>query len=115
MEPEEKLLENLGGELRRGVQVLCVLSQLQNAAYGYTLGQKIRDQGLEVDHNTLYPLLRRLEKSGLLESFWKLEEGRQRRYYRLTQSGREVLDALQGEWERMVQAVSGMLEKKEEE
>ena len=74
-------LENVVLELRRGVIVLAVLSQLSGEQYGYSLLKLLSDQGLEVDQGTLYPLLRRLETQGILESVWKLEEARQRRYY----------------------------------
>ena len=69
-------LENVVLELRRGVIVLAALSQLSTEQYGYSLLKQLSDQGLEVDQGTLYPLLRRLEAQGLLESVWKLEEAR---------------------------------------
>ena len=64
-------LENVVLELRRGVIVLAVLSQLNSEQYGYSLLKLLSDQGLEVDQGTLYPLLRRLEAQGLLQSVWK--------------------------------------------
>ena len=74
-------LENTVLELRRGVIVLVVLSQLGDEQYGYSLLKLLSERGLEIDQGTLYPLLRRLEAQGLLQSVWKLEEARPRRYY----------------------------------
>jgi PadR family transcriptional regulator, regulatory protein PadR len=80
--------DNLGLELRRGVLVLAVLSQLRSEQYGYSLKQILDAHGLEINEGTLYPLLRRLETQGLLQSDWRVVEGaRPRRYYWLSQHG----------------------------
>jgi len=92
------LLENSVLELRRGVIVLAVLSQLDQEQYGYSLLKRLSEQGLELDQGTLYPLLRRLESQGLLKSTWKLEEARPRRYYVISESGRQILSQLKKEW-----------------
>src|SRR5215470_10280362 len=70
-------------ELRRGVLVLAVLSQLRTAQYGYSLRQALADKGMPIEEGTLYPLLRRLEDQELLASEWRIEEGPPRRYYKL--------------------------------
>ena len=62
-------------ELRRGVLVLSVLSQLQTAQYGYSLRQALAGAGMPIEEGTLYPLLRRLESLGLLISEWRIEDG----------------------------------------
>jgi PadR family transcriptional regulator PadR len=100
-------VQNLINELRRGTLVLTVLSQLDSPRYGYSLKQRLGDQGLEIDQGTLYPLLRRLEKQGLLDSEWSLETSRPRRYYVLNETGREALETLKGEWA----ALSAVLER----
>ena len=82
-----ELYDNVILELRRGMIVLAVLSQLDHEQYGYSLLKLLSDQGLEVDQGTLYPLLRRLESQGLLQSNWRLEEARPRRYYVISQEG----------------------------
>ncbi len=51
-----------------------------------------------MEEGTLYPLLRRLEKQGLLESEWEIGEARPRKYYRISPLGRKVLEALTAEW-----------------
>jgi PadR family transcriptional regulator, regulatory protein PadR len=104
-----ELLENTTFELRRGVIVLAVLSQLSEEQYGYSLLKLLSDQGLVVDQGTLYPLLRRLEAQGLLESVWKLEEARPRRYYVISPAGRQLLPQLKTEWKNIVAMMGKML------
>lgn len=102
-------LENVVLELRRGVIVLAALSQLGSPEYGYSLLKKLADLGLEVDQGTLYPLLRRLEAQGLLESVWKLEEARPRRYYVISAEGKKLLPKLKKEWNGIVAVMDKML------
>ena len=114
---DDTLLEhtqNLVQELRRGVIVLAVLSQLDEEQYGYSLMKKLEDQGLQVDQGTLYPLLRRLEEQKLLESNWRMETSRPRRYYLLSDFGQKVLGEMIGEWSRIKTTVDKMLEKEKE-
>ncbi len=101
--------ENTVQELRRGVVVLAVLSQLGKEEYGYSLLKLLSDKGLAVDQGTLYPLLRRLEAQGLLESAWKIEEGRPRRYYVISSEGQRLLPLLKEEWKSMVSTMGKML------
>ena len=102
-------LENVVLELRRGVIVLATLSQLGSEEYGYSLLKKLADLGLEVDQGTLYPLLRRLEAQGLLESVWKLEESRPRRYYVISAEGKKLLPKMKKEWAGIVSVMDKML------
>jgi DNA-binding PadR family transcriptional regulator len=102
-------LENVVLELRRGVIVLAVLSQLSGEQYGYSLLKSLADRGLEVDQGTLYPLLRRLESQGYLQSVWKIEEARPRRYYVISPEGKKVLPKLKKEWAGIVSVMDGML------
>jgi PadR family transcriptional regulator, regulatory protein PadR len=106
---ENELLENTILELRRGVIVLAVLNQLGEEEYGYSLLKMLSDQGLEVDQGTLYPLLRRLETQGLLQSTWKIEEARPRRYYVVSDTGRKILPRLKQEWAGMVAMMNKLL------
>jgi DNA-binding PadR family transcriptional regulator len=101
-------IENMVLELRRGVIVLAVLSQLQEEQYGYSVLKLLSDQGLEVDQGTLYPLLRRLEGQGLLESHWRVEEARPRRYYVISPEGKALLPRLVEEWQRIVATMAGI-------
>jgi PadR family transcriptional regulator PadR len=88
------LFENLRLELRRGSLVLAVLAALRSERYGYTLRKTLSDHGLEIDENTLYPLLRRLEGQGLLASVWREENKRNKRFYRLSDEGERMLARL---------------------
>ena len=101
--------ENLILELRRGVIVLAVLSQLDKEQYGYSLINSLKEHGLEIDQGTLYPLLRRLESQGLLQSNWRIEADRPRRYYLLSNEGRQLLPRLKEEWKTIVSIMEKML------
>src|SRR5512137_1672626 len=106
---QQSILENVILELRRGALVLAVLSQLEKEQYGYSLLKSLSDQGLGIDQGTLYPLLRRLETQGALQSAWRLEDARPRRYYVISAAGRQVLPKIKEEWLRMVQTMGRML------
>ena len=101
--------ENVILELRRGVIVLAVLSQLGEQQYGYSLIKRLSEGGLEIDQGTLYPLLRRLESQGLLTSDWRIEGERPRRYYVLSEEGRALLPQLKEEWNGIVSMLDRML------
>jgi len=96
-------------ELRRGTLILSVLSQLEESQYGYSLVQSLSEKGISIDPGTLYPLLRRLEKQGILESKWEVTETRPRRYYTLSATGREIYKRLCDEWERMVESMNRLI------
>jgi len=110
MTDTEEQINKLRLELRRGVVVLAVLSQMDTARYGYNLIQRLAEQGLEIEEGTLYPLLRRLEKQGLLESEWEVGESRPRKYYRISPTGREVLTTLSAEWFETVDIIRNILQ-----
>lgn len=101
--------ENVILELRRGVIVLAVLSQVSEPQYGYSLIKRLSVGGLEIDQGTLYPLLRRLESQGLLTSDWRIEGERPRRYYVLSDEGRGLLPQLKSEWNGIVSMMDRML------
>ena len=101
MAEEKDLMANLTSELRRGTLILSVLSQLSEAKYGYALVQSLEEKGVEIDPNTLYPLLRRLEKQGLLSSEWDVGESKPRKYYRRTPMGDDIYRELKTQWEQL--------------
>jgi len=101
--------ENVILELRRGVIVLAVLSRLGEEQYGYSLINGLKENGLEIDQGTLYPLLRRLEGQGLLQSNWRIESDRPRRYYMLSDEGRTLLPRLKEEWTSIASMMNKML------
>ncbi len=92
------IFETMRLELRRGSLVLAVLACLRSEQYGYSLRQALAADGLEMEESTLYPLLRRLESQGLLDSEWREEEKRKKRFYRLSPQGVTLLTALTDEW-----------------
>ncbi len=104
-EQTQKLVQ----ELRRGVIILAVLSQLDQEQYGYSLMKRLEDQGLQIDQGTLYPLLRRLEEQRLLVSDWRVETSRPRRYYILSEFGKDVLNNMTSEWERIKTTMDKLL------
>ena len=109
VEPAVDVFENLRMELRRGCLVLAVLGALKSEQYGYTLRKALAEIGIEIDEGTLYPLLRRLESQGLLESQWREEERRNKRFYRLSAEGKRILKQLTAEWNAMNGALGAIL------
>jgi DNA-binding PadR family transcriptional regulator len=90
--------------------ILAVLAD--GALHGYAVIEelKLRSGGeLELPEGTVYPALHRLERRGLLRSGWTTAEGRRRRVYRLTASGRRELAARTREWRTFARVVDGVL------
>lgn len=106
---DENILQNIILELRRGTQILAVLSQLEEMKYGYSLLQDLEAKNIKIEAGTLYPLLRRLEAQKLLKSEWDTSEARPRKYYVLSEKGKEVLLQLKHEWSTIVQEMSVMI------
>lgn len=106
---EKDLLESLLSELRRGTLILCVLSQLDQSRYGYALVQSMEEKGVSIDPNTLYPLLRRLEKQGLLCSEWDTSEAKPRKYYKRTEYGDQIYEKLVEQWSLMSVGINELL------
>jgi PadR family transcriptional regulator PadR len=110
MQDTNEYIQNMVLELRRGAIVISVLSQLDEEQYGYSLLKRLSDLGMEIEQGTLYPLLRRLEAQGLVQSNWRImDETRPRRYYQISPRGRNVLARLREEWSALVATMSGML------
>jgi DNA-binding PadR family transcriptional regulator len=99
-------------ELRRGVLVLAVLSQLRTAQYGYSLRQALAGAGMPIEEGTLYPLLRRLESLGLLVSEWRIEDGPPRRYYTLSPEGARHYQNLSASWAELVTTMNRLIANK---
>ncbi len=113
MMKEQELHElhaKLTQELRRGILVLATLSQLKEAKYGYALINNLAERGLDIEQGTLYPLLRRLESQGLLQSEWNVEGSRPRRYYKIIPAGSSLLELLKAEWRGLTTVLDGLLE-----
>ena len=103
-------IEKLSSELRRGLIVLVVMSQLEDPEYGYSLLKKLEKKGYSISQDTLYPLLRRLEKQGYVSSDWKVDESRPRRYYQLNGLGEAVFAALREEWHDQLVRINAIID-----
>ena len=110
MGQNEEIVSGLTMELRRGTIVLCVLSQLNEPTYGYSLVNVLSGSGIPMETNTLYPLLRRLEKQGLLQSSWETGGAKPRKYYVITDFGREVYEELKRQWKLSTEHMEKLLE-----
>lgn len=106
---KEEILKNLRLELRKGSLVLAVLSQLKEKHYGYSLVETLKSKGLDIEQNTLYPLLRRLDNQGLLTSTWEVTEPRPRKYYELNNNGILILETLSDDFINNYNIISKML------
>jgi DNA-binding PadR family transcriptional regulator len=95
---DDQILSNFITELNRGTLTLCVLSRLQTPQYGYSLLQTLADRQIVLEANTLYPMLRRLESQGVLESSWDTTESRPRKFYRLSEAGAAIYERLKRHW-----------------
>ena len=101
MADDDELLATHLQELRRGTVVLACLLVLTRPNYGYALLDLLARRGFSVDANTLYPLLRRLEKQGLLTSDWNTDEARPRKFYRTSDSGVALAGTLSHDWDQL--------------
>src|SRR6204780_5810337 len=110
MTNDPNVFENLRSEMRRGSLILAVLAQLRSEQYGYTLRKALAEHGMAIDEGTLYPLLRRLETQGLLVSQWREEEKRNKRFYRLSPAGEQILNQLLNEWKNINASLDRILE-----
>lgn len=104
----EELLSTHLQELRRGTVVLACLLVLEEPNYGYALLEVLEQHGFTVDANTLYPLLRRLEKQGLLISDWNTDESRPRKFYRTGPNGTELAQTLTEDWDSLHTAIRSL-------
>ena len=109
MDDKAKIIENLLQELKRGTLVLSVLLNSQESCYGYSLVTKLQERGVNIEQNTLYPLMRRLEKQNLLDSSWDTSETRPRKYYKISENGKEILKVLKEEWKRTNRVINDMI------
>ena len=107
------LLNNILLEMRRGTLTLAVLSQLKEPCYGYSLLQQLDEKHFSMEAGTLYPLLRRLESQGLLESRWDTAESRPRKYYLLSDRGRALYELLKTEWLRICSEMAELLKEED--
>ncbi|MBL7813987.1 MAG: PadR family transcriptional regulator [Saprospiraceae bacterium] len=94
--------------MRKGVLELCVLSIIatHDEIYPATIREQLDSVGIEVVEGTLYPMLMRLKNMGYLTYTWQdSNAGAARKYYKITDTGRSVLDELQQSWREFVSSV----------
>lgn len=104
----DETLETHLQELRRGTVVLACLQLLRAPGYGYGLLEDLERHGFTTDANTLYPLLRRLEKQEYLTSEWNTDEARPRKFYRTSPEGARLADTLTSEWAALTEAIASL-------
>jgi len=110
--PQENRLQLLPGTLEMLVLQTLIFGSRHGHGIATTI-QRTSDEVLLVDHGSLYPALQRLERAGLIASEWGISDNNRRaRYYRLTRAGRKKLADETGKWEKIVQAVKGVLRAK---
>ena len=101
-------VDNKVTQLRKGILELAILSALyRNTHYGYSLVREMTSAGaLDLKEGTIYPILARLAKEGLVQTEWvESRQGPPRKYYALTKAGRVMCEALKGEFRRLVTLV----------
>lgn len=108
-ETEERVLS----QMRRGTLEYCVLAILREGErYGFDLVKSLSEvEGMVTSEGTIYPLLTRLRKDGLVTSAWKEStQGPPRRYYRITPKGRRALEGFVTEWRRFTNSVDRLMD-----
>ena len=99
---------NTGATLLDAV-VLAVVSRESQGTYGYKITQDVRC-AIDVSESTLYPVLRRLQKDECLEVYDMQYDGRNRRYYKLTEVGMAQLNLYRAEWKRYSKKIKNLFE-----
>lgn len=100
-------------QLLHGVLDMCLLSLIdEEASYGYEMVNKLKERGLDLaSEGSIYPLLSRLQKQGLIEGYLvQSPAGPARKYYRMSDDGREILSRWRREWREFSAAVDAVLE-----
>ena len=103
-------VENAKAQMRKGVLEYCILSVLaKKDLYASDIINKLKESKMIVVEGTLYPLLTRQKNAGLLSYRWEEStQGPPRKYYTLTDKGREFLQELDGSWQELVDAVNSI-------
>ena len=103
---------SLETEMNRGFLQILVLALLEKDMYGYAMVRTVRGLGYEVEENTLYPLLRRLEKHGWVKSQWDISQDRPRKFYSVTDRGRSLRTQLLDIWEKQDRILKKLIKEK---
>lgn len=102
-----------GTQLLHGVLDICLLAIIEEeASYGYEMVNKLKDRGLTLaSEGSIYPLLSRLQRQGMIESYLvQSSEGPARKYYRISAPGRAALGEWLRDWSEFRDSVDGVLQ-----
>ncbi len=108
-------LENWATQLRKGVLELCILNSIKgNRLYGYDIVRRLREiEGLVISEGTIYPILSRLKREGLVKSsIEESGEGPPRKYYQLTTKGKSILSEMNSYWINIENGIEKICEEK---
>jgi PadR family transcriptional regulator, regulatory protein PadR len=107
-------LENTKAQMRKGVLEYCILSILaNNDAYASDIINQLKESKMIVVEGTMYPLLTRQKNAGLLSYRWEeSQQGPPRKYYTLTQKGKNFLEELDKSWQDLITAVDSINKKR---
>lgn len=101
-------IENIKSQMRKGVLEYCILTILRkNDAYASSLIAELKEAKMIVVEGTLYPLLTRQKNQGLLSYRWEEStQGPPRKYYTLTEKGKEVLAGMDNAWSEVIESIN---------
>lgn len=101
-------VENITAQMRKGVLEYCILSiLLKKDSYASDIINTLKEAQIIVVEGTLYPLLTRIKNAGLLSYRWEEStQGPPRKYYQLTNKGKEYLEDLDKSWEKLIKTVN---------
>lgn len=110
----ERMTVKINQELRKGSTSILILSLLEKEdMYGYQITQELKkatEHVFELKEGTLYPMLHSLEKENAIESYWfDAENGKRRKYYKITRDGKKLLKSKKEEWLLYTRAVNTVL------
>ena len=109
--PAMEIADNWTTQLRKGVLELCILNIIgRGRVYGYDIVRQLRDiDALVVSEGTIYPILSRLKRDGLVRtSLEESPEGPARKYYELTRRGEQLLSEMNGYWDVLNRGMSDL-------
>jgi PadR family transcriptional regulator PadR len=106
----DKLLENTQVQMRKGILEFAILLIIgKEKSYANDIIRELQQADLTVVEGTVYPLLSRLKKSGLIEYFWEESQaGPPRKYYKLTAEGKKFRSACQEQWQQLEDAINSI-------
>jgi len=110
--------DNWTNQLRKGVLELCILNDIRNRKmYGYEIVRRLRKiEGLIISEGTIYPILSRLKRQGLVKTYMQESpEGPPRKYYKLTQQGEDMIGRMNTYWQAITNQTDSIKKGKKHE